>query len=24
MDLIVEGKGAFIGKHQGRIRVYRE
>lgn len=24
MDLIIEGKGAFIGKHQGRIRVYRE
>lgn len=24
MDLIVEGKGLFIGKHQGRIRVYRE
>lgn len=24
MDLIVEGKGAFIGKHQGRIRVYHE
>jgi CRISPR-associated protein Cas1 len=24
MDLIVEGKGVFIGKHQGRIRVYRE
>ncbi|GHO49669.1 CRISPR-associated endonuclease Cas1 [Ktedonospora formicarum] len=24
MDLIVEGKGMFIGKHQGRIRVYRE
>lgn len=24
MDLIIEGKGVFIGKHQGRIRVYRE
>ena len=24
MDLIVEGKGLFIGKHQGRICVYRE
>ena len=24
MDLIVEGKGLFIGKHQGRIRVYRD
>lgn len=24
MDLIVEGKGVFLGKHQGRIRVYRE
>ncbi len=24
MDLIIEGKGAFIGKHQGRIRVYRD
>src|SRR5579883_1934315 len=24
MDLIVEGKGVFIGKHQGRIRVYCE
>ncbi|GHO77471.1 CRISPR-associated endonuclease Cas1 [Ktedonobacter sp. SOSP1-85] len=24
MDLIVEGKGLFIGKHQGRVRVYRE
>lgn len=23
MDLIVEGTGLFIGKHQGRIRVYR-
>jgi CRISP-associated protein Cas1 len=24
VDLIVEGKGLFIGKHQGRICVYRE
>ncbi|HEU5229685.1 MAG TPA: CRISPR-associated endonuclease Cas1 [Ktedonobacteraceae bacterium] len=24
MDLIVEGKGLFIGKHQGRICVYRQ
>ena len=24
MDLIVEGKGLFIGKHQGRVCVYRE
>lgn len=24
MDLIVEGRGAFVGKHQGRIRVSRE
>lgn len=24
MDLIIEGKGAFIGKHQGRIRVYHD
>jgi CRISPR-associated protein Cas1 len=24
MDLIVEGKGVFVGKHQGRIRVSRE
>lgn len=24
MDLIVEGKGLFVGKHQGRVRVYRE
>ncbi|MBO0791612.1 MAG: CRISPR-associated endonuclease Cas1 [Ktedonobacteraceae bacterium] len=24
MDLIVEGKGLFIGKHQGRIRISRE
>ncbi len=24
MDLIVEGKGSFIGKHQGRVRVTRE
>jgi CRISPR-associated protein Cas1 len=24
MDLIVEGKGAFIGKHQGRLRVTQE
>src|SRR2546421_4177694 len=24
MDLIVEGKGAFVGKHQGRLRVTRE
>lgn len=24
MDLIVEGRGSFVGKHQGRIRVSRE
>ncbi len=24
MELIVEGKGTFIGKHQGRLRVSRE
>lgn len=24
MELIVEGKGSFIGKHQGRLRVSRE
>jgi CRISP-associated protein Cas1 len=24
MDLIVEGRGSFIGKHQGRLRVSRE
>lgn len=24
MDLIVEGKGSFVGKHQGRLRVMRE
>ena len=24
MDLIVEGKGLFIGKHQGRICIYRQ
>ena len=24
MELVVEGKGAFIGKHQGRLRVTRE
>jgi len=24
MELIVEGKGSFIGKHQGRLRVTRE
>src|SRR5690348_17143058 len=24
MDLIVEGRGAFVGKHQGRLRVTRE
>jgi CRISPR-associated protein Cas1 len=24
MDLIVEGRGVFVGKHQGRIRVSRE
>jgi CRISP-associated protein Cas1 len=24
MDLIVEGRGSFVGKHQGRIRVTRE
>jgi hypothetical protein len=24
MDLIVEGRGSFIGKHQGRLRVTRE
>ena len=24
MDLIVEGKGTFLGKHQGRLRVSRE
>jgi CRISPR-associated endonuclease Cas1 len=24
MDVIVDGHGLFIGKHQGRIRVYRE
>jgi CRISPR-associated protein Cas1 len=24
MDLIVEGKGVFLGKHQGRVRIYRE
>ncbi|HZO75969.1 MAG TPA: CRISPR-associated endonuclease Cas1 [Ktedonobacteraceae bacterium] len=24
MDLIVEGKGLFIGKHQGRVCVYRQ
>ena len=24
MDFIVEGKGLFLGKHQGRIRLYRE
>jgi CRISP-associated protein Cas1 len=24
MELIVEGKGSFIGKHQGRLRVMRE
>lgn len=24
MDLIVEGKGIFLGKHQGRLRVARE
>ena len=23
MELIVEGKGAFVGKHQGRLRVTR-
>ena len=24
MDLVVEGRGSFVGKHQGRIRVSRE
>jgi CRISPR-associated protein Cas1 len=24
MDLLVEGKGSFVGKHQGRVRVTRE
>ncbi len=24
MELIVEGKGTFLGKHQGRLRVSRE
>lgn len=24
MDLIVEGRGSFVGKHQGRLRVSRE
>ena len=24
MDLIVEGRGTFVGKHQGRLRVMRE
>jgi len=24
MELIVEGRGTFIGKHQGRLRVTRE
>src|SRR5437660_3168241 len=24
MELIVEGKGSFLGKHQGRLRVMRE
>src|SRR5258706_253859 len=24
MDLIVEGRGTFVGKHQGRLRVTRE
>lgn len=24
MELIVEGPGAFVGKHQGRLRVSRE
>ena len=24
MELIVEGKGSFLGKHQGRLRVTRE
>jgi CRISPR-associated protein Cas1 len=24
MDLIVEGRGTFVGKHQGRLRVQRE
>ncbi len=24
MELIVEGKGTFVGKHQGRLRVSRE
>jgi len=24
MDLIVEGKGVFLGKHQGRLRISRE
>ena len=24
MELIVEGRGSFLGKHQGRLRVTRE
>ena len=24
MELIVEGRGTFLGKHQGRLRVMRE
>ena len=24
MDLVVEGPGSFIGKHQGRLRVTRQ
>ncbi len=24
VDLIVEGRGTFVGKHQGRLRVSRE
>ncbi len=24
MELIVEGRGSFVGKHQGRLRVTRE